>query len=98
MLVKPPEIRQALLQDFKDFYCSIEGSTPFSLSNLEWQPVSSEEAKFMTRQFSKEEVWSALQETDSNTAPGPDVFNAGWLKELWPHISEKVLFFQRVPS
>lgn len=29
----------------------------------------------------------------SRKASGPDGFNAGWLKRLWPHISEKILEF-----
>lgn len=93
LVLKPMEIKNALLQDFSDFYCNSINHTPFSLSKLEWKSVSREESSFLTRNFTEEEIFCALQESDSNKAPGPDGINAGWLKKLWPQISEKVLSF-----
>lgn len=95
MVFKPSEIRQAILQDFKDFFCSDLGHTPFDLTALDWYSITFEESSELSRQFSKQEIWIALQESESRKAPGPDGFNAGWLKKVWPQISDKILqFFQ----
>lgn len=92
-ITEPLEIKRKLFQDFKDFFCKDEGHTPFLLHNLEWQSLSNEDSSMLTRQFTEEEIWFALQETDSHKSPGPDGFNAWWLKNLWPQISGKILSF-----
>lgn len=43
----------------------------------------------------EEEILVALRESSLTKAPGPDGFNAGWLKKMWHIISGKVMeFFQ----
>lgn len=92
----PSEINEAIFQQFKEFYNDNRGSTPFSLSSLNWYELTKEEVDKLERPFSKEEIWVALRECDSSKAPGPDGFNAGWLKNMWPLISGKVLeIFQK---
>lgn len=71
-----------MFQGFKKFYCNVHASSPFHLSALNWKTISKEDASYMTRQFSLEEIWVALQDSDSRKAPGPDGFNAVWLKML----------------
>lgn len=40
-----------------------------------------------------EEISVALSEMESTKAPGPDGFNAGWIKKLWPQIKDQVFVF-----
>lgn len=84
MVDNPSEIKNLVLLGFKDHFCSKVGTSPFNLTGLNWNSVSRQEAGFMIRQFTKEEIWIALKETDSKKAPGPDGFNASWIKMLWP--------------
>lgn len=51
-----------------------------------------EEVVFLERQFIKEEIWCALQDSDSTKAPGPYCINSGWLKKL-PMIADQVVHF-----
>lgn len=92
---QPMEVKKALFQSFEEFDTNNQGSTPFSLINLNWYKISSEENSVLERPFSMEEIWVALRDSNSTKAPGPDGLNAGWLKFMWPHISKIVLkFFQ----
>lgn len=52
-----------------------------------------EEVVFLERQFIKEEIWCALQDSDSTKAPGPYGINSGWLKKLWHMIVDQVVHF-----
>lgn len=95
VLINPEDIRQAILSEFKKFFVTDLGNSPFSLKSLNWYSLDSTEQQFIDRPFCKEEIWSALKDNDGKKAPGPDEFNAGWLKSLWPLLSEKILqFFQ----
>lgn len=93
MLTNPSEIKNGLFQDFSNFFDNNGGSTPFSLRYLEWSILPNEDVITMTRKFTKEEIWVALQECDSKKAPGPDGLNSGWLKKVWPSIADKILMF-----
>lgn len=92
---EPSDIKNLVLKGFKNHFCRKEGNSPFKLSGLNWTSVSKYEVDLMIRHFTKEEIWLALQETDSRKAPGPDGFNAGWIKMMWPKISEKIVEFFR---
>lgn len=90
---EPEELKRALFHGFKDFYCASKGSRPLFMTSLQWQNLSLDEADHMTKQFTKEEIWISLQESDSRKASGLDGLNAGWIKKLWPQISDKVLSY-----
>lgn len=92
-MFNPSDIKNAILQGFKDFFCLNKDPSSFHLSSLDRFLLNLEEANDMTRQFSKEEIWIALQESDSRKAPGPDGINAGWIKKVWPHLSRKIVSY-----
>lgn len=50
----------------------------------------------ISKPFNKEEILLAVQECNPRKAPGPDGFNTGWIKLLWPYLSDKVLKFFRI--
>lgn len=60
MIVNPIDIKKCVFQGFKDFFCNSAGLSPFNLSSLKWKKIPAEEAKFLIRQFSREEIWVAL--------------------------------------
>lgn len=45
--------------------------------------ISREEADFLERPFSEEEVWNAVCACGGSKAPGPDGFNFKYLKTFW---------------
>lgn len=93
MMFEPMEIKNTLFHSFKEFFTSNQGQTPFSLSSLDWYKWSTKEASILERPFDKDEIWAALRDSDSSKAPGPDDLNAGWIKMIWPLVSDKILEF-----
>ncbi|GMJ03512.1 hypothetical protein like AT1G43760 [Hibiscus trionum] len=47
----------------------------------------------MEREFSMEEIKEALWSMDGSRAPGPDGFNAHFLKKFWENIKGKIWDF-----
>lgn len=45
--------------------------------------LSLEEASFLERRMTEEEVWFAVKECGNNKSPGPDGFTIGFLKSFW---------------
>lgn len=92
-LISPLDIKKGLLNEFEEFYSNNGDTSPFYLTSLEWSIVTTRDAELMIREFSREEIWIALQECDSKKALGPDGLNAGWLKKVWLLLAEKVFSF-----
>lgn len=99
VLYNPQDIKNGILEGFKDFFCKNQGQSSFILSSLDWYELSSIEVQPLEKPLNIDEVETALQESDSNKSSGPDGFNAGWVKTMWPLICNKVMeFFHKLYS
>jgi hypothetical protein len=53
------------------------------LSNLAFKTIDNEEADFLIKGFSEEEIKAAVWDCDSEKSPGPDGVSFGFLKDFW---------------
>ncbi|WOH14898.1 hypothetical protein DCAR_0934426 [Daucus carota subsp. sativus] len=85
-ITEPSSIKRIFLEHFRDFFCKTPNARIFSLSQGLLPTLTSEESKQLVEVFSEKEIWNALQDTDSNKAPGSDGINSGVLKAMWQTI------------
>lgn len=71
----------------------------FDVSSCLSKKMSQRDRYELEKEFSMDDIWMALSESDSQKASGPDGLNAGWLKHLWPLLRNKIsLFFEKFHS
>lgn len=63
----------------------------FGLGSLLLQKISEEEASMLEYPFDHNEIVLALEEMGPDKAPGPDGFNARYIKFLWKHLEKDIL-------
>ena len=53
--------------------------------------ISMEEATWLERKMTEEEVWGAVKECGNNKSPGPDGFTARFIKKFWGILKEDLM-------
>lgn len=90
---KPIQIKMILKKHFQSLLQEPQIDKVFSIGSLLQTKLDSDQSKELEREFSLQEIESALRSTDKTKAPGPDRINAGVLTMLWPEIKNDVLKF-----
>lgn len=88
---RPADLKEAFFDHFSSFFNQSYGGQIFKLGNLPLNKLSEAQASAMVELFSEEELETALQNSSSNKAPGPDGISAGSLKKIWSFIKTDVL-------
>lgn len=63
-----------------------------TFNGLEFNKLSETEASFLTAEFSKEEIDSAVASCNSDKTPGPDAFNFKFIHSAWEIIKHDVFY------
>lgn len=93
MLENPSSIKEAFFQYYKSFFEKGDGKIFLRFNHMFESRLNQNASRELEKPFSMEEIEVALKDSDSEKAPGPDGFNAGWLMALWPRISVRVKEF-----
>lgn len=92
---EPNELKQAVLQQFSSLFSKPHKGRVFGLEGVFKNTLSKEDNDLM-EEFTMEEIREVLHQSNELKAPAPDGFNARWIKNMWPHLVDKVLsFFHR---
>ncbi|XP_077232625.1 uncharacterized protein LOC143869974 [Tasmannia lanceolata] len=81
----PGEIAKSMSSYFEDLLNKVDNSSSRD-PDLTPDPIrklSSTEASLLTKDFSSEEIWQVIKDSDGNKAPGPDGFNGDFFKSFW---------------
>ncbi|GMI73525.1 hypothetical protein HRI_001021800 [Hibiscus trionum] len=84
------EIRKGFYDHFYKVY-NQSNTLPIDEIKLSFAKLSIEQCMSMENEFTEEEVWAAIDSTDSSRAPGPDGYSMGFFKKFWHILKEDLL-------
>lgn len=97
VITDPDKIKMIFLNHFQRFFREKESELLCSLNSCFVDEGLAKDRTWLERPFCMEEISVALSEMELTKAQGPDGFNAGWIKKLWPQIKDQVfVFFSRI--
>ena len=82
-------VKEAVVNFYKKLYEEDYPSRPF-LEGLVYDSISENDACDLLREFSKEEVWKAINDLSKEKAPGPDGFNIAFFQSCWSIVKKDV--------
>ncbi|GMJ11562.1 hypothetical protein HRI_004825400 [Hibiscus trionum] len=92
IISEPSQIKEGIFQHFSDQYK--KGDTlKVEVFDVEFSSLSNDQASFLERKFSENEVWEAILSMESSRAPGPDGFNIGFYKKFWGVLKGEIMNF-----
>lgn len=83
---EPSQVKQAFAKHFEARFKATNDEINFKLRALQLPRITMTDAISLETMFSKSEISIALEEIDANKAPGPDYFNAGYIKFMWEQL------------
>ncbi|KAJ9559867.1 hypothetical protein OSB04_005027 [Centaurea solstitialis] len=86
----PKELKSFVFEFFKSKFAKERAHLP-SLKMNRMKKLSVDEASFLERRISEEEVWEAINECGTNKSPGPDGFTIEFIKKFWDVIKNDLL-------
>ncbi|KAL8123355.1 hypothetical protein AgCh_011356 [Apium graveolens] len=84
------DVKDAFFNHFKELFQSKDLVVEFRLGSLPLNRINEEEASWIERDFSMEEVEWALTSLSPEKSPGPDGFNIGAIKSMWSVLKGKL--------
>ncbi|KAA0039770.1 LINE-1 retrotransposable element ORF2 protein [Cucumis melo var. makuwa] len=84
-------IAKAFLDHFEDIYKGGGEESPWLIDNLNWSPISTNQAQNLCSMFTEEEIHEALTAFSNNKSPGPDGFTMEFYKSTWSVLKEEIL-------
>lgn len=93
LLTEPGEIKEAAKLHFQGIFKKRRFGSIFSVKNCIRGKLDLQDAEFLERAISMEEVDLAISQCNSDKTPGPDEINAGALKFLWKHLQKEMMEF-----
>ncbi|GKU97686.1 hypothetical protein SLEP1_g10796 [Rubroshorea leprosula] len=89
-----PEVKGFIKEYFKCKFDEEECDRPdIELKNL--NQLCIEENNRLISEFSKKEIYEAIQCCNGNKRPGPDGFNFTFIKKMWPILKEDIVAFAK---
>ena len=92
MLEKEAEIKVGLIEAFKNLFSAPSEWRP-SLPDLSFDEIGLENATKLEKDFSEEEIWTAISGLNGDKAPGPDGFPLAFWSFSWDFVKTEVLGF-----
>lgn len=86
----PIQVKEIFRNHFSNFFAEKNPNVIFDSSPLICKKLTSSMQNLLERDFSKEELCQAVNSINPNKSPGPDGFNAAYLKEFWNLFSEDI--------
>jgi hypothetical protein len=84
------EVRKGIVQFYKGLYSESVHWRPI-LGGVEFKSLEEADSRHLERQFSDEEVVTALQQISGEKAPGPDGFTLAFFQHCWDVVKVEVL-------
>ncbi|KAL9668390.1 hypothetical protein QQ045_002771 [Rhodiola kirilowii] len=89
---EPARLKQAAREYFSAIF-KRSVTCQWSLDELNFRVLNSEQRDFLERGISEEEILAALKDCDGNKAPGPDGFNVNFFKKFWLIVGDELVGF-----
>jgi len=83
-------MKEAIANFYKKLYEEDHPTRPF-LEGLVYDSISEDDACDLLREFSKEEVWKAINDLGKEKAPGLDGFNIVFFQHCWSVVKKDVM-------
>ncbi|KAK1347752.1 hypothetical protein POM88_055029 [Heracleum sosnowskyi] len=90
-LNKPTQIKEAFFSHFSEFFKDKSDNICFGIGDLDVNTLSENEAEWIQKGFSEEEIHFALCQLGKNKAPGPDGLASEFLIKWWKEIKDAVM-------
>lgn len=87
----PTQVKRLITIYFKERFRCPNIDQCIGRGALQLNCISAIDDTNLEAKFSKEEI--VLQEIDTNKAPGPDGFNANYIKHMWSHLQQDFYSF-----
>jgi exonuclease III len=84
------EIRKGIVKFYKGLYSESVNWRPV-LGGVEFKSLEAADSQHLERQFSEEEVVTALHQISGEKAPGPDGFTLAFFQQCWEVVKVEVL-------
>ena len=84
------EVRKGIVQFYKGLYSDSVHWRPI-LGGVEFKSLEEADSRHLERQFSDEEVVTALQQISGEKPPGPDGFTLAFFQHCWDVVKVEVL-------
>ncbi|PON85139.1 hypothetical protein TorRG33x02_191130, partial [Trema orientale] len=90
LLESEDSIIEEVVSFFRNLYSSDNGRYKGFVA-VDWSPISSPMADWLTQPFEEDELKSAVFESDGDKAPGPDGFTMNLFQRCWDTIKSDLM-------